>query len=147
MITSNSPLIRKWKSHVTPGTRTTDEVIAYLTERYDVITVPYETVFSPFRRQMIESRLDDTGTAPEFVVLRFPDTPKNAPIERSSRWLAGDTVDAVIERRQGLLECTHYRLALEIALQFGVSREDYDGNTQALLEYCASMEHYFEPLE
>ena len=144
---SENLLIKKWKSRITPGTKNTDEVIAYLTERYDVVTVPYEVSFHPFRRQMMEARLEDTGAEHEFIVLRFLDTSKNAPIERSVRWQAGDTVDAVFERTQGLLECTHYRLALEIALQFGVSQADYDGNTETLLEYCAAMEHYYEPLE
>lgn len=144
---SDTPLIKKWKSRVIPGRKTTDELIAYLSARYDMEKIPYETAFTPFHRQIIEARLENTDSPHEFLAFRFPDTPKNASIDRSRRFLAGPEVLAVFECSAGLAECTHYMLGHEIHLAQGVSQEDYDGDTERLLDYCASMEMFFEPLE
>ena len=142
---STPKLIKKWKSRVTPGTKNTDEVIAYLSERYDMEKIPYEIAFSPYRRQVIEARLTDAPH--EFLAFHFPDTPANASIDRSRRFLAGPEVFAVFERSAGLVECTHFILGHEISLAQGISQEDYDGDTERLRDYCASMEMVFEPLE
>ena len=144
-MSSTLKLIQKWKSRVTPGIKTTDEVIAYLSARYDMEQIPYETAFTPFHRQIIEARLPDEPH--EFLAFRFPDTPKNASIDRSRRFLSGPEVLAVFERSAGLAECTHFMLAHEIHLAQGVSQEDYDGDTELLLDYCESMEMFFGPLE
>lgn len=146
-----APRIPWWPDHeIVPGTKSLEELRAWLEGHLDVEREPLEEVSQTrlwAMRHNIEANLGIDGSDLEFIAYRILDTERNATYLEEGKCVRVGIFEPSIlmELTTGYLETTSNRLFDEYVVERGVSQEDLTEKTYRLADYLFHLRNLEDP--
>jgi hypothetical protein len=132
--------------------KTTEELLQWLSENYDVAPLPLSTFSKPFIEGFKFTILHSIshqanpalGDELHFISYRLFPTERNQKYFKSYRKYLGDLIYLIIEPEHRCLTSNCYRLDLEVRIAWGLSEYDRENRTIFYKEYTWLLDCFAE---
>ena len=140
-------LIKKYKNSSIIGEKSTEEVIAYLKEKFiikDITQVILDIEIKRFKFNIIHS-LDGENISSEDIKFHAYHVERSKASKRYYKEMDDDVkIYVYIDEASGCIESNSCGLFTELELYKGISQYDYDNNTDKLIEYLTNLKDWEE---
>ena len=140
-------LIKKYKNPSIIGEKSTEEMIAYLKEKFiikDITQNISDIQIKIFKFNVMHS-LDRENILPEDIKFYAYQVERSKSSKRYYKEMDDDEkIYVYIDEASGCIESNSCRLFTELELYKGISQYDYDNNTDKLIEYLTNFKDWEE---
>ena len=142
-------LIKKHKKSLTPGIKTTDELIRILKNNYSAREIPQENIDTVFWKYSVlynlESSQSHNGTY-NFKVFKIIRDDKSEPMyklwEKINETDESDYIFVIFETNTGFITGNCNTLFQFLMIERGIGNYDYDNNTSVMIDYLMNLHDY-----
>lgn len=138
-------LIAKYKKNLTPGLKSTFELIKVLKSNYNIQEISYKDVDPVFWEHSVFDNLESlqNGKTYQFCVFKVIRDSKSRKIYRLwDEIVESDYIFVIFEKLTGYITSNCNQLLLFLIIKRGIEKYDYDNNTPVMIHYLMLLNEF-----
>lgn len=139
-------LIKKYKKKLTPGMKTTLELIQILNNNYNTQEILSESINPVFWKYSVFSNLESSQNKKETYCFKIFKIIRDNKSEKMYRFWEkiddSDFIFVIFETNTGFITGNCHLLLQFLIIERGIGNYDYKNNTSVMINYLMNLHHY-----